>query len=394
MADIFDTIGAGVEKLVGNPYVQGMGLMAATGFNPLIGLLAGPIIKDDRQRSEMELEAQRRQLDAQKRLGDLSSTMVQRRIPGMELLGIEGTGGEPTIIPGYTTRSEENLVPLLQTPRGRAELTGIAADLSPGAAVLGGRATEREMIGRRLLEDGVFTPEQFQQYMMGGAGGATSPLEMALGLALLNQRSGTESREAEEAALEAQQRQQAEEVFSGELLGSFDQLIELGMLNTQLAGSSFATRQGLPGGEARRAVGSTIAELGEALDFDTSDMQQDIGARDVFTKTAANIQFDLLKDANVDSRAARILERFFKGTASLDIGPAANYKIIADQLRGRLRVADAKGIEIPQEQRAQIMAAIQLFEEQGNALLGQGEAGGADYQFTPEGELIRTGDQQ
>jgi hypothetical protein len=48
MADIFDTIGAGVEKLVGNPYVQGMGLMAATGFNPLIGLLAGPIIKDDR----------------------------------------------------------------------------------------------------------------------------------------------------------------------------------------------------------------------------------------------------------------------------------------------------------------------------------------------------------
>jgi hypothetical protein len=217
---------------------------------------------------------------------------------------------------------------------------------------------------------------------------------MALGLALLNQRSGTESREAEEAALEAQQRQQAEEVFSGELLGSFDQLIELGMLNTQLAGSSFATRQGLPGGEARRAVGSTIAELGEAIGFDTSDMQEDIGARDVFTKTAANIQFDLLKDANVDSRAARILERFFKGTASLDIGPAANYKIIADQLRGRLRVADAKGIEIPQEQRAQIMAAIQLFEEQGNALLGQGEAGGADYQFTPEGELIRTGDQQ
>ena len=136
MADgILGLLGAGVDKVQGllsNPTVQGAALAAATGFNPLLGLLAGPGIKSARDRKTLENDVLRQSLlDAKRRSSaaqDLTGLLGERTTARMSApIGLMNVEGGMDMIPA--TRMGK--VPTVSTPGGQQRLMGLLSQLAP-----------------------------------------------------------------------------------------------------------------------------------------------------------------------------------------------------------------------------------------------------------------------
>lgn len=105
MPGLLDRITSGVESLLNNEVVQGLGAAAAVGVNPAVGLLAVPGLRNSRERRELENEAAREQLDA-----------LQMQNDAREQLG--GLFAQPNA---------------LETEQGQSLAAGLLAQLSPGS---------------------------------------------------------------------------------------------------------------------------------------------------------------------------------------------------------------------------------------------------------------------
>lgn len=123
--------GAGqkVRGLLDNPMVQGGLMAAATGFNPLIGLLAGPAIKNDRERRELELDALRDEVSGRKDRRSAQGEITGLLADTTPVIGpdrfIEGIG-EDIAIPGRMQQ-----VPATATPQGQERMMGLLARAAP-----------------------------------------------------------------------------------------------------------------------------------------------------------------------------------------------------------------------------------------------------------------------
>lgn len=127
-------IGSGIQGLLGNPLVQGVGMAAAAGANPLLGLLAAPAIQSSRDRKAAELELLRqgvrrrqRQEAAQEELTGLLGRREFIQSP-VGLLNLEG---------GVDVLPAQRSVPAVQTPEGQQQLMSILTQLSPDAVASG-----------------------------------------------------------------------------------------------------------------------------------------------------------------------------------------------------------------------------------------------------------------
>jgi len=388
MPGLLDKIGGGIESLLGNEFVQGAAGAAAFGFNPLIGLLAGPGIKNDRERRELENELGREELKGLRSrrqgaegLSDLLQSTRKQFVPPLGLLNVEGAPDESRLgsVGGF-----ERSVPALQTPEGLAEAQGLLAQASPQSlAGLLGSGTGRAPPAVLRVADQIFGPADSPEktkWIQENFGSAGSPLEAFLAdqqRQLNEQRIREEDAAASEREREERDRLAGEQVFAGNLTTSIDDLIELSQINQDLAGG--LQDPGLPGAEIRRGAGSIAGAVGDVAGFDTTDIKGDVAARDRFKKLTAAVSFDVLKDAELDRTTNQILEQFFVQLPG-DIATPANALVIADQLEGRLRLADAKGIPIPN--RAEIEQIIQQQRAIGSRGIGaEGGSGGQQPAF-------------
>ena len=105
----------GIVGLLGQimPFLQGAGLASAFGANPLVGLLAGPLIKNERQRASAEMRLLQNRL-----IRDDRSLGAQQQLAGIL--------GEQVTLPGVPGQ-----VPRIATPEGRQQAMGLLGDVSP-----------------------------------------------------------------------------------------------------------------------------------------------------------------------------------------------------------------------------------------------------------------------
>ena len=101
MPGLLENIGNKIEGLLGNPFVQGAVGAAVGGVSPLLGLLAGPAIKTDRERAKLkndvlrsELTRRNRENQARQELQMLLSGKTQTTVQDPDrvagLLDVEG----------------------------------------------------------------------------------------------------------------------------------------------------------------------------------------------------------------------------------------------------------------------------------------------------------------
>jgi len=198
MSGLLGDISSGLESLLGNEFVQGAGMVGALGFNPLIGLLAGPAIKSDRERRELEndvtregLKGARQRREGADQLADLLGQQVFPAGADLNIMGLEGDvlGTAPGILGISPTESVGQRVPLISTPQGQQQAFGAAVQAAPAAAVnqlmaglLGQQDPRRQSVDARL-EIGRELGLEGQELVdfVGKGGGGDSFLETLLG---------------------------------------------------------------------------------------------------------------------------------------------------------------------------------------------------------------------
>ncbi|MGB0855347.1 MAG: hypothetical protein ACPGSI_18765 [Pikeienuella sp.] len=352
-------IGQGAKGLLNNPFVQGVAGVAAVGANPLLGLLAGGFIKNDRERRQLENDVTRAELrglnrrdsaqdDLKSLLQDRTTEQSSARVGG--LLDINGGGPSEFRIPG-----RRELVPTIGTPEGKRQALGLLGDLAPNVAAQGllgqifpaprTNSAEQKLstfeaaIGRRATESEIAN-------MMGAASpdAAISTQLLQLQIAETMQRINNTSDEADRKRIEADVENKAVE---SSVLGSLNNLVEMGNLNNQLDESGILTKPGFAS-EGRRNLAGLASMVGGALDIEGSDdLEQSATDAQRFDQLADSLAIMRLEfesfNAGTDSR----FDAWRKTKPRHDIGTPTNALVIADTIDATLDVADARHIEVP-----------------------------------------------
>lgn len=319
--------------------LKGGGAAAALGANPLLGILAGPTIRRNRERRELENRRMRDEITARDDLVGLLNRNETVRAPGKELLSIDGPSTE---LPGKRVS-----VPAHRTQGGQQELMGILARINPEAAVQAalpqqGRADpsvirEMQALGYPLTKEG------FQQYQQ-DKGTDNDPLAAFLAAESLRQRQNENQRAEEEARQTAEERRVSRETRNSSLNKVLRNVSDLSDANDKLTESFLR-----PGAfvDARR-TGLQAFELAKRwAGGDTKEEQEILKAAGNFEKGAANLLQDLLPqlegiNANTDGRLAQIQ----KSLANLGTEPGTNAKILSETIFEILDIADINNFNI------------------------------------------------
>ena len=362
MAGLLGNIQKAVQGLLGNEFVQGAAGAAAFGANPLVGLLAGPVIKGSRDRYAQENEDRRRSLAARERLPELLAQRTESQtLPGMGLLNLEDDSVQQ--LPG---RRAQGLY--ANTVEGQAELQGLLTDIAPQTAVQGMLANQRPPAARsapavvRVADELGLTGKERDQFIRDNFNPNVSTESMQslidLQRAQLELQRSTDERDQENAQREVKRRQ-----FGNSLHTTIDNLFELSAVNDQLAGTG--QRPGFGAG-ARSGIGSAVAFGADMVGADqfAGDVQANVDLAERFDTLANEILIDSLNTGNFDAR----LESKFRAFASTkpdreNQGSRANSLAIADKFDAALLAADANGEFIPEERRAKVEAEIKRLRE-------------------------------
>lgn len=367
---LLGTIGSGIKNLLGSPAVQGLGLAAGFGFNPLIGLLAAPTLRNNRDVATLRNEQARSAVEGRKEFTDLL---------GQNVFTSSTTGTE-------VGRRTDTGIPVVSTPEGQnaamAAISKFNPDFAARAMFTPQRRTSTDAkyeIGQKLFEQGMINREQFAEMMTGGGNNDTlESLRLEFDLMKMQQELAKGSDEASQRALEqtesARQKLEERQLLESKVQTQVGELAEMAALNADLAGGFQET--GLPFTEARQAVGSTVGSIGQALGFDTADIKGDAAARARFNKLVKAVSFDALSTADLDRTTQQIIGEFFQQLPG-DIPGPANDLVIADNLQGILTYADVKGIEIPGRQ--DIERLVEQLRQKGNAGIGADSEGEPEF---------------
>ena len=356
MADgILGLLGAGVDKvqgLLGNPTVQGAALAAATGFNPLLGLLAGPGIQSARERKSLENDLLRQSLlDSKRRsaateeltglLGEQTTGTVSSPI------GLMNVEGGVDAIPATRMRQ----VPTVATPGGQQRLMGLLAQLAPEQAASSllsqPERSETSLVRNvRALNDPTLSPEQRQIIAdnLRNDPNVTDDLLAKLQLQMnMMQLEEAQRKRAEEERTAAKNRRTSETSLEATL----DHLKEAAELNARLAPTLLAS--GASGQDVRRAIAQGVTEVKRLFGVDTSKAEQLIADYDRFQKL--NSQFIVGSMANIGGEGLGTvtndkLQLLMKSMAGTGISPQANALIYADTIDDLLQVAEIEGFDI------------------------------------------------
>jgi hypothetical protein len=368
MASITDLLGkvvGGIGKIADNPLVQGAGMAAAFGANPLVGLLAAGGLQRSRDTRALENEALREDIagarESRERRGQIADLLTGDFGSGqsVELPGSTvGLFNETIPLPG---RREQ--VPMINTAQGQNMLQGLLAAEQPGVAAqamfpqqaapqteptdvrtiramgLDPLSGEGNRLLRRTLEDQGIDEIDRRMSMM--------ELEML-------QSKLTES--ADKAQRERLQRQVDEAQVKDATMHSFSQLSEMAQLNDVIAGSPLLGNprfvELVGSGNIRGAL-----SLASIAGIDTREAQRVANALVRFDQlgtalAVTRLTGDAAQLAGTDTRF-----RTFRDTKpNAALGPATNALVIADTIDEMLSFSSNMGYEMSDVQRLKSLA--------------------------------------
>lgn len=361
MAGLLSRIGNAIQS----PTAMGLLGAAATGFNPLLGLLAAPAIASGRERGAQENELHREDIRRRRMANEARQRQMtaQGQIPGLlrsappQLLDPSGDGllAQPGAERTFQNRQ-----------------MGILADLSPDA---GGQALLQQMQPqeeraapsdiRTMQALGIpLTPEGFQQFKTLSGDDIDN---------LLKRLQATEIIEGREREAQERQREQAAEVQNIQTtLRKGEKLLEL---NNRLEGTFLE-----PGGfgiEGRRPFAALTGEVSGALGFDEFSQRQreNVSTLDQFNKTANDFVLEMMGalEGSVTNDQLRALQ---SASAGIGTSPAANRAIVGEVIRASLEAADAGNFDIGENRERFEQMLVNLegggrVEDRGAADLGQ-----------------------
>lgn len=327
------------QGLLSSPVVQGLGAAAATGFNPLVGLLAAPAIKSSRDRRRMENEAALRQLEARKELSGLLSGRVTTPggVPSDRRIRIEDIDGQGGLLfdPG-----QPGQVPLIGTPAGQMRMEGLLAEIAPeilaqgvfsqGAAGRNPTAMEQKLgVFSAVFPDGQIpeNPNATQQGFLQLLGMAPTPTDPNLAmLAQLNAQKAQEEMNASRLATQDQLIDTAAALESGGR--RIENIIEsVG----KLSGSFLQT--GVPGGQVRRDALSIATWAADFASGRTPRTNETVTAYDKFQKEVANLLLDTgatLAQSGMGTITDSKMEQMRKSMANENITDQAIFSIMGE----------------------------------------------------------------
>ena len=287
MSDIFDRIGG----LLSNPVVQGVGRAAATGFNPLVGLLAAPDLMNERERKQLELQEARnaikvqdRMLAAQEALPGLLAERSTVELPGMELMGIEG---DPI---AQLSGPRVSVPAAINTAEGQARAFGLLGDLSPGVGAQGllqalapKTSGERKTSLERNIEaatDPTRTPEQ-RQLFLDALKKETDDESTLQSIQTLQAQLALEQMQRDREKEETDARKQRIGLENS-IRNSVMDVQDLSALNRKL--NDGLLRSGLPMPQTRRDLQAVINAGSRMLGKDTTKADEELANFDKFNK--------------------------------------------------------------------------------------------------------------
>lgn len=372
----------GLMGLLRNPYVQGAGLAAAGGFNPLLGLLAGPVIKGDRERASLALQEKRNQVENQNRslsardqLGDLLETKYPRVRGGTRINDINGN--ELVTTPILEERGEPT-VPAIETPRGRRQALGLLTDINTGIGATGllnqmgvGRSNDRASQFVQDAEQLGFSQEEIRKMFkdrVGGDAGMMRELELAM-LTMDLQRQIAED-EASGAA-----RQQEIAMRQSATNNALSTLMTLQEKNEALADTFLRT--GLPMPDARRGTAGVLSVLQEAFGGNAEGLERAMRDYDSYINTGNDLIDQLRQQYGESLRVAelQLLENSKPGNQTDPRAAAEQYAKLAKFVLDR---ADADPlVQVTAEDRQMIEEFIERSMTFANTF-GSATEGGAE----------------
>ena len=363
MPGLLENIGNKIEGLLGNPFVQGAVGAAVGGVSPLLGLLAGPAIKTDRERAKLkndvlrsELTKRNRENQAQQELKALLSkqTTVQGpdRVAG--LLDVEG--GDPAL---FNLPSRRQSVPAIGTPQGQTEMIALLSQIAPQATATGlfGQIFPRRStlgpkldalqsrIGRQLTESEILN--------VSGAADPNASIETLI--AQLQLQTLQHERDSE---VKEQKVEKAE--FANNLNSSADALLEMSEINTRLAEGGALTQPGL-GAETRGNIASGAGAFVGLLGGDQLAENLSAGGGDTqrFSDLSNSLALDRLAVEGFNANTNARFNAFIATKPQLGRQKGPTDQRIADNLEALLLSDSARpGEGFSAERRKQIEALV------------------------------------
>lgn len=324
-----------LKGLLQSPTAQGIGMAAATGFNPLIGLLAAPGIKSGRERREIEMDERRERIRAARSQNNArddlrglltQNTTVQGAPRSVGLLDPEG-GMDAISIP-----SRRESVPTVNTPAGQQQLMGLLGELAPGAvaqSVLPSNRADSATIREMQALGYPLTQEGFQAFQ-DAKGGGTQEIE-ALLTRLELENAITERDQTR------QERTRARQTEERGINRNLRKIGDLAELSQNLQGTFLET--GLPFSEFRRGIAGGKAGLQKLIGMDAEKTEEMLADYDKLNKGLSDLIIET-QDRFGGTLTNDKLALLENASANPEISPEAAAAIFADIAEIHLDQAD------------------------------------------------------
>ena len=387
MAGLLDRISGGVGKFMDNPLVQSLAAGAATGFNPLVGLLAYPAIQDERRQREQDLEDRRRALQASDRFSELSRQTVPDRmnimgLDGVPMMGDNGLPMELTARQPQSSRGDGSLLPVNNrftpalNPNAAPQVAGLLGPDRPSARV--------ELVNEYMeaIQNG--DQERADALMMQLQGQGGDPLDQMLAMLTIQQRQDQIARERKEDQEKAAKRKTRLQAAAEDIGTLYDRIVNLedsGILGNPLPTERLMSMATLAPDALIEATTDFFGEPKTKAEIQRMlDQQQDFNtyATGVLVNTTQSLE-------GYGSMAGRTTLQETKPRAGIGFRPnlsatarMAREALLADQLAGYT--------ELTQSQRDKLKRIIEHAER---AYSDTGDSGGEpEYVTTPDGRIV------
>lgn len=360
---LLDVVGAGVG-------------LAATGFNPLLGLLAAPAIAQDRERNRLENEAKRAELDAFKRREDainrlpaLLSQTTPQMVPGAPRRILPESPLGELGITSMPTHASVRDVPLLSTPQGQNEVLGALSQISPeGTATAIAQSMTRKpgALMQKAMDFQAITGRPPSVDEARAMAGATMTFEELQGYIMAAEAAYKDIAAMEAADSRTERLRKLEQTKRGTAAAvgfSYKGAKEALRLMESLRGTLLS-----PGGSSMlqsfaRSGGGTIDAVAGAFGMDDKEARVVLNSYDRLSKKLAEMYPDVIAKFDVlgtitDSKFSVVQA----AAPDLTTGIEANALLIADNLERMLSDADIAGVDI--KERAEIQAFIADIRDQ------------------------------